>query len=739
VTELARRAVCHFCHSRCRVMVYSENGHMTKIEEDPTYPIEVFPPRKACLKLRGTKEWLYHKDHLNYPLKRLGDRGEGKWQQISWDQAFDEIADKLQKIKEQYGPEAIGLLTGTLRTRGDLQARFFHLLGSPNYAGAPNICHAPNVVMGAIMTGWPHRVYTSVVLGTTTKCFLLVGIDPQQSITRLWKPLRDAKKSGLKLIVIDPRRTQTAEIADLWLQPRPATDTALLLSMINVIIEEGLYDREFVEKWCYGFDKLRERAREYPPEKVADIAWVEADMIREAARMYATNKPAGSLHGMGVEHHNNHIQAIQARYALCAITGNIDVAGGSYMPGPAECITEPEMELSELLPVEQKRKQLGADRFKVLSFPAYDLISEHVRRVWGKTYYQARSQATGHAPTLYRAMLTSKPYPVRAAMSIAANPMVTMGNVKLVYRALKSLDLLTVWDYFMTPTAELADYVLPVASWLERPFLYTISGADNIVTAGEQALPATIPGEYERKNDYEILRELGIRLGQAEYWPWENLEELYDYQLKPTGMTFQEFLSKTEGLHIPPNKYKKYEEIGFATPTGKVELYSIIFEKLGYDPLPYYEESHENPISRPDLAKNYPLILINGGRTLPYFHSEHRQVESIRRKYPHPIVQINPETAAEWGIRNGDWCWIETPRGKIRMKCQHFDGIDPRVVHCEHGWWYPELPGEEPWLHGVWESNVNVLTDDDPDACNKYDGGWPLKTALCKVYPCETY
>jgi anaerobic selenocysteine-containing dehydrogenase len=315
--------------------------------------------------------------------------------------------------------------------------------------------------------------------------------------------------------------------------------------------------------------------------------------------------------------------------------------------------------------------------------------------------------------------------------------MVTMGNVKLVYQALKSLAMFVVCDYFMTPTAELADYVLPVASWLERPFLYTVSGADNIITAGEQALPAGIPGEYERKGDYEILRELGTRLDQGAYWPWNNLEELYDYQLKPMGLTFQEFIVKTGGLYIPPNKYKKYEEQGFATPTGKVELYSTILEKLGYDPLPGYEESHENPVSRPDVAASYPLMLINGGRILPYYHSEHRQVASIRRKRPDPIVQINPKTAAAAGINDGQWCWIETLRGKIRMKCQYFNGISPRVVHCEHGWWYPEMPGAEPSLHGVWESNVNVLTDDDPDACNQIDGGWPLKTALCRVYPLE--
>jgi anaerobic selenocysteine-containing dehydrogenase len=712
---------------------------MTRIEEDPTYPVKVFPPVKACLKLRGAKEWMYHPGRLSYPLKRAGERGEGKWQRISWPQALDELAEKLQQIKEESGGEAIGLTTGTMRTRGDLQARFFHLLGSVNYGGVPNICRGPEQGVAAAMFGWPLRASVSVVLGATTKCFLLVGIDPSKSTTRLWKTLRDAKKAGIKLIVVDPRRTQTAELADLWLQLRPATDTALLMSMINVVIEEELYDKEFVDKWCYGFDELRERAREYPAEKVAEITWVPEEKIKEAARMYAANRPASSLHGMGVEHHSNHIQAIQARYALCAITGNVDVEGGSYMPGPAKCITEPELELWELLSVEQKKKQLGSERFKFLHWPAYDLISENVKRVWGKTYYQARSQAACHAPTLYRAILTGKPYPVRAVITSASNPMVTIGNVKMVYKALKSLELYTVWDYFMTPSAELADYVLPVASWLERPFLYTMSGADNIIAAGEQALPATMPGEYDRKSDYDILRELGIRLGQAEYWPWQNLEDLYDYQLQSIGLTFKEFIATTGGLHIPPPEFKKYEKLGFGTPTGKAELCSTIFEKLGYDPLPRYEESHENPVTRPDLAKEYPLMLITGGRTLPYFHSEHRQVDSVRRKHPYPLVQINPETAKELHVGTGDWCWIETPRGRIRMKCQLFDGIDPRVVHCEHGWWYPELPGEEPWLHGVWESNVNVLTDDDPDVCNELDGGWPLRTALCKVYKCKQY
>jgi anaerobic selenocysteine-containing dehydrogenase len=186
-------------------------------------------------------------------------------------------------------------------------------------------------------------------------------------------------------------------------------------------------------------------------------------------------------------------------------------------------------------------------------------------------------------------------------------------------------------------------------------------------------------------------------------------------------------------------EYQKHERIGFATPTGKVELYSTILEKLGYDPLPRYKEPPESPISNPVLAGQYPFILITGGRFLPMYHSEHRQIDGWRRQHPDPLVQINPKTASGLGIGEGDWAWIETPRGRIRQRCKYFEGIDPRVVHSEHGWWFPELPGEEPWLHGVWESNVNVLTEDDPAFCNEINGGWPLRAGLCKVYKAKRY
>ena len=739
--EEVKKAICEFCLAKCRVLVHSLNGYLVKIEEDRSDPRvdRRFPPTRACQRLRGAKEWFYHPDRVDFPLKRVGEKGEGKWARISWEQAFKEIAERLEGIKQKYGAEAIAMTTGTARTREEYVIRFGNVLGTPNIAGETPICLGPAMGTNQALFGWSPSHRSTVPLEEGTKCLFLIGIQPSQSWPYVWKDVRECKKYGVKLIVADPRRTPTAELADLWLRLRPGSDTALLMSMINVVIEEGLYDKDFVDRWCYGFDKLVERVREYPPEKAAPITWLTSEQIREAARMYATNKPAISLNGMGSEHLANSVEAIQARMILAAILGNIDVKGGHYITGPASCIVEGEIALMDMLSPEQKAKQLGADRFKLLSWPGHDLLQGYTKKVWGKPFGKPNAQASAHKPTVYRAMITGKPYPIKACITVSNNPMVASANTKLVYKALKSLELYVVMDYWRTPSAELADYVLAPASWLERPFFNTgAAGLYNTMMAGEQALPSTISGKYDHKTDYEILRELMIRLGYGEYWPWENLEESYDYRLESVGMTFKQFMNQG-GFHMPPREYKKYEKVGFATPTGKVELYSTIFDKLGYDPLPRYEESFENPVSTPELAKEYPLMLITGGRFRPMYHSEHRQIESLRRKHPHRLVQINPETAARLDINDGDWVWIETLRGRVKMKCQYFEEMDPRVVHAENGWWLPEQPGEEPWLHGVWEANVNVLIEDNPDICNKTCGTWPLRTALCRINKVKEY
>lgn len=736
-----KKAICEWCHHRCKVAVEIRNGRLVKVEADMEHPWAQSLSRvvRACPRARAAAEWFYHPERLCFPLRRVGERGEGKWERISWEQALDEIADKLREVKDKYGAEAVAATTGTYRTRHEYAARFFNLFGSPNHATvAAAICWLLSGQIGLAMLGWPiNRPIVS--LDPNTKCFLLIGANPAQSRTSAWFTMLDAKKSGAKLIVIDPRCTIPAKAADIWLQPRPGTDVALLMGMIDVILHEELYDKEFVNKWCYGFDKLVECARGYPLDEVADITWVPAEKIKQAAVMYAVNKPAASWNRMGLEQIAGSTEAVQARFILSAITGNIDVKGGERLLGPYPyLVTESEIELGTKLPRSQWQKMLGVDKFRLFSPAAYEIIQENVKRVWGIRLAKW-AYCFPHAPTLFRAMITGEPYPVKAVITYGNEPLVSQPNAKLVYRALKSLELYVVMDFWMTPSAELADYVLPACSWLERPFLGTMMDMANFVQSGEAALPAVKEGEYDRRTDFDLWRGLGIRLGQEEYWPWKTLEEAFDYRLKPLGFTLKDFLSKHRGFDQVPLEWNKYKKKGFATPTGKAELYSTILEKLGYNPLPVYREPFESPISTPELAQSYPLILTTGGRFLPMFHSEQRQVDSLRRMHPAPIVQIHPDKASELGIRDGDWVWIETQRGRVRMKCRYFDGIDPRVVHAEHGWWFPELPGEEPWLHGVWESNINVVTDDDPEYCNKISGGSVFRGLLCKVYKARSY
>jgi anaerobic selenocysteine-containing dehydrogenase len=700
----------------------------------------------GCPRRAAAKEYLYHPDRLRFPLKRIGEKGENKWEEISWEQALDEIAAKLKELKDKYGPETLFLTHGTARSTSWTGPRFMNLFGSPNAVSPGTICYGPSVGVAAAMIGWPiiYRGDATVEPDENgnwiTKCVLLSGMDISQAYPRLWKTTHDAKAMGAKIIVIDPRYTATSELADIWLQLRPGTDAALLMSMINVIIENELYDKEFVHKWCYGFDKVKERAREYSPEKVERITWVPSDKIKEAAITYATNRPGTSVHGMGEEQLENSIEILQARLILSAIVGNIDAEGGDFITGlPAGQSTPVHaagMELAHILPPEQKEKQIGSDRFKLLSHPGRELIWSFNKNMWSG---QAQLRAFANYPLLVNAILTGEPYPVRAGISVFSNPMVQMTNSKHLYKAFKSLDLYVVKDFWLTPSAQIADYVLPTAAWIERPNAEPFGGSVELI-AGEAGLPAIIPGKHEYWTEWEFFRGLGIRLGQEEHWKAKTLEEIYDERFSPLGMTLHEFMEKNDGLFFPKREYKKYEQMeGFATPTGKLELYSTIFENLGYDPLPRFEEPRESPFSTPELAQEYPLMLITGGRIRPYYHSEHRQIPSLRKRRPHPIVQINPTTARKSGIEDGDWVWIESPRGTIRMKCQHFEGIHPQVVHCEHSWWFPEMPGGEPWLRGVWESNVNVLTSDDPDRCNPRSGGWPLKTALCKISKCRTY
>ncbi|MEM3550600.1 MAG: molybdopterin-dependent oxidoreductase, partial [Candidatus Bathyarchaeia archaeon] len=423
--------------------------------------------------------------------------------------------------------------------------------------------------------------------------------------------------------------------------------------------------------------------------------------------------------------------------------------GGDIMtqPGPEiggrMFLREALLDYQDHLSPEMKKKQLGADIFPIMAWPMFDLVKPHYKRVW-----RINPCVSGHMfgvnwPVLARTIITGKPYPIKSLIIWVGNPAVWAPNTKLVYEALSSsnLELTVVIDRWMNPSCTFADYVLPAATKsLERPYVATFEDFHPGLTVWEKAIEPL----GERKDEYWIFRELGKRLLPEEKWkdafPWETLEEADNARLEPLGLTLEE---AKDFYIIATWTPRSYEHInpdtgrprGFGTPTGRAELWITIFRQLGKSPLPYYVEPFESPVTQPELAKEYPLILNTGGRFRPQFHSELRQWGmGMREQHPDPLVEIHPETARELGIAEGEWVWIETKRGKILMKAKISSAIHPKVVNAEASWWYPELPGDQYWWYGNWISNTNVLTPDDYETLDPYTGSWQNRALLCKIY-----
>ena len=731
--EVIKKAACTFCYSNCNVLVYVTDGKITKIE----------PNREnrnthghVCERVGYATRWLYHPDQLMYPLKRAGERGEGKWERVSWDQALNEIAGKLKAFKQTYGPESLVVAEGTYRS-GPFWARsrFCSLYGNPQNITHPGIscmlnCNALQMALVGGIFAIPGMAHT--------RCLVLWGQNPAESSSRMMASLkRRVEKGDFKLIVIDPRKTRVAEMADIWLQLRPGTDGALALCWLNIIIQKDLYDHKFVTEWTHGFDRLAERVKDYTPEKVAGITGLASEQIVAAAELYAKTNPSLLVRGLATDQiGRNAIRVEQARIALRAITGNIDNEGGNLVTGVGPVINgkkfirESQLELLDKLTPAQKQKQLGYDKYKLMSWQGYDLTSPNFKRVWGEP--ESSMHRLGVTPDLiWQAILTRKPYPVKSMISWACNPLLWSADTQSAYEAMKcpNLELNVVFDFWLTPTAELADYVLPAASWMEKPLGSTYEDFSETVFGGERAIQPL----GERKDDYSIWRELAVRMGQAEYWPWQTQEDVIKYQLHPLGISYEEFIN-TGFIREESREYLRYKRAGFPTPTGKIELYSTILEKLGYDPLPFYEEPPESPFSTPELLQQYPLILTTGGRFMPMFHSEYRQLGiGMRERHPDPLVDIHPKTARELGIAEAEWVWIETRRGRIKQRAHLNAGILKNVVNAEAGWWFPEMSATQ-GIHGLFESNANVLTANDEEFLDPLTGGWACRALLCRVY-----
>ena len=687
------KGLCFGCLSLCGTIFHVEDEKITKIEGNPEHPVS---KGFICAKSQATQEIISHPDRILYPLKRAGAKGEGKWKRISWDEALDEIATKLVENKEKFGPESFVLSSGIFSILAGLNwyiGSFLHSFGSPNHLRPSYLCLMPAVYGGVYTFGF-NPVSPDCI---NSKCIAVWGANPEMSWPFIAKDIDQAKDKGAKLIVIDPRRTGIASRADIWMQIRPGTDAALALGMLNVIINEDLYDADFVDKWTYGFGKFKEHVKDYSPEKVEEITWVPAKLIRDGARLFAQNSPASILPGAaGMTQHINSFQANRAISVLAAITGNLDIPGGQlHTLGPlrrrSSMAAETDAPFGKLSK-EQVAKRLGIDRMGVIRQTGMHMC---------------------HASAVWDAIIDGDPYPVKTMLTLGGNLVAGYDNSLRTRQALSELDFFACVGLEMSPTVEMADIVLPAAHWTERD---EVIDSGQYVFAHQKVLDS--PGECWE--DRKVLIELAKRLNFDGFW--DSIEASLNHRVEPLGMKWEEF--KKEGMVERPKEYKKYEKLGFKTVTGKVDIYSKALEKLDLPPLPVHREPPESPANTPELAKDYPLVLIAGFRDAKLLTTQYRHIKSLAKEYPEPLLDIHPETAKELGIKDGDWVRVESPRGSIKQKARLFDGVDPRVVATTFGWWY----GFE---NGWKEVNINVLTQDKPFGAEV--GSTPIKSLLCRV------
>jgi anaerobic selenocysteine-containing dehydrogenase len=698
------RSACINCHGVCQVCVHLEGDRVVKITGDKESPTS---RGYLCPKGAAATELLYHPDRLRYPLRRAGDRGENKWQRISWDEALDEMAQKLSRIKQESGPEYFGMMQGTGRPYTGFVSRFTNAFGTPNLTGVGHICYAPRV-LASFRTFGPLPICDIYGFGgEDPACIMIWGCDVTHSGASdgmCGGMLQRALNKAKKVIVVDPRRIGPAKNADHWLQIRPGTDGALALAMIHVIVAEDLVAHEFVDHYTLGFRELVDHVNEFTPEWAEPITGIGAESIRDTARTYATTSPACIQWGNGIDMSMCNFQTARAMLILRALTGNIDRPGGDVnwvhpagvrMKSP---FANPEFAGMHLLPREKWSQALDGR-----NYPLCPIV---------------------HPPTFWKSIVTAKPYRLRAFWIMGANPLLTMSNGLQIKKALELLEYTVVTDYFLTPTAQLADLVLPASMWLET---------DDVVNIHKQwcvLAQRKVAQIGETRDTREVMIQLARRLGLEAQFPWHDYRQFLDWMLEKTGLSFDEFCEK--GILKGDMVYYKYKKNGFATASGKFEIYSERLKKKGVAPLPIYREPIPSPLSTPELADEYPLILTTGAKIRYFFQSEGRQIQSLRKRNPDPLVEIHPATATSLGISEGDWVWIETRDARVRMRAKLFDGIAKDVVSAQHAWWFPE---EGPPGYGWKKSNANLLFGEmeyDPDT-----GSEPLKCALCKIYPVE--
>ena len=652
------QTLCRMCDMRCSLNVHIKEGEIIKVTGFEAHPQA---RGRTCAKGRAAVEYIYHPDRLLTPLKKQPD---GTFSEISYDQAMDEIAGKIDDIKKRYGARAMGVWTGEgigFFQQEEYARRFIHALGSPNYFSAESVCYASRYIAYYLVQGY----WEACPDFENADLILSWGANPGITHMPYMKPIDNALKKGAKLIVIDPRFTQIARKADRFIQLRPGTDGALAWGLAQYLIERGAYDREFVKRYAVGFDKFAAYARRFTPEFVEQETGVNRETIVELAQMIIEKRPrVVNYLGISLEHQINGFNISRVLACLSGLCGAIDIEGGEPW---TEGMDRRELTLYDEIPLLDQRP-IGADKYPVI--------------------YRMRQQC--HSMTAMDYMLGNGDYPLRGLIVSGSNPVLTNPNAKKVTKAFQSLDLLVFRELFLTESAKLAHYILPAASFLERSELHYHKHLQS-VTLTNRVLD--VPGVQD---EYTFWHDLAHRFGFGEqYFPWKDEEEVNRWILELSGITLEELKSHPEGIQYKPRRYKKYEMQQFPTTTGKYEFSSQYLKELGYPEIPEYVAPPY--LHHPD--KEYPLVLITGARKPFFVHSRYRNIKRFKKAVPKAEVEIHPADATRFEIRDKERIRVVSEIGFIEIEAKV---VKEREI----------LPGVLQITHGWNDANVNLLTDD---------------------------
>lgn len=762
------------CHDSCGVLYYVKDGKLDHVEGDPLDP---YANGKLCMRCLGMEEVVNHPDRVKYPMKRTGERGENEWERISWDEAGEIILSEIKKLDDAgYGRESIFVGSGTGRNviwqvpmigaaLGTVNVGPLNLTGSSCYA--PRSCGAIGPLGDFPIVDASETSPERYAREDWVKPEVLVvwGNEPLKSNADGYRGtwLVPCVQMGTKIISIDPVLTWWGVRAEYWLQLRPGTDEALALAWLNVITQEDLIDHHFVECWCAYYDELTEHVEQFTPAWAAEITGVSEEDIIGSARLYASANPGAIQWGLAFDTQVSSMQLCQSASDLMAICGNLDVPGGMSLVhnsfevnagySSADMWVEPQVAACKLT-----INDLGYEGAPFMGSPDPDAINV--------------------------AMESGTPYPIKMMWIQSSNPIANMAfAAPRTYELAEKMDFVVFADPFMTPSAVAwADLVLPVAMSIERDSARTWWTPLRTMKK--------VTEYYEAKSDEEIICWLGnlVRPDVFKRWPdatalvedylatgFAKRDEETGELVKPSfvaaldegEMGVDDRIDKSETMNLlraskegcslfddvtendcghrydPWNAtYRKHEkgllradrQVGFNTPSGRIELLPQVFPVWGIDPLPVHSENVQSDkwVNDPEYRKEYPFYLISGSRSYEFFHSEQRQAPMMREFHPEPLVKVSPKTAADYDLKDGDWIWIENVDGRCKQKVEIFEGIADTVISAEHGWWFPEEEGAEPHLYGTFDCNPNNLTHVMETGSSSV--GAPRKNVVCKIY-----